>query len=99
MQTFVYPVLILGGLGLFFGLLLAFGSKIFHVDKDEREAQIVEALPGANCGGCGYSGCAALAAAILKGEADVNTCPVGGAKSAEAIAAIMGACASVGKPS
>ncbi|MEA4920859.1 MAG: RnfABCDGE type electron transport complex subunit B [Clostridiaceae bacterium] len=90
MQTYVYPVLILGGLGLFFGLLLAFGSKIFHVEKDERLDRIVEALPGANCGGCGYSGCAALANAILSGEAKVNACPVGGASVAEAIAEIMG---------
>ena len=90
MQTFVYPVLILGGLGLFFGLLLAFGSKIFHVDKYERLDAIVEALPGANCGGCGFAGCSACASAILSGEATVNACPVGGAKVAEAIAAIMG---------
>lgn len=90
MQTYVFPVLILGGLGLFFGLLLAFGSKIFHVERDERLDLIVEALPGANCGGCGYSGCSACAGAILNGQATVNACPVGGARSAEAIAAIMG---------
>ena len=90
MQTFVFPVLILGGLGLFFGLLLALGSKIFHVDKDPRLEQIVEALPGANCGGCGFSGCSACANAILRGDAPVSACPVGGAKSAEAIAAVLG---------
>ena len=90
MQTYVFPMLILGGLGLFFGLLLAFGSKIFHVDKDERLDLIIDALPGANCGGCGYSGCAALANAVLSGEANVNACPVGGAKSAERRAEIMG---------
>ncbi|MBQ2326429.1 MAG: RnfABCDGE type electron transport complex subunit B [Clostridia bacterium] len=90
MQTFVMPVLILGGLGLFFGLLLAYGSKIFHVDRDPRLDEIVEALPGANCGGCGYSGCSAMANAILRGEAQVNGCPVGGKACAEAIAKIMG---------
>lgn len=90
MQTLVFPVLILGGLGLFFGLLLALGSKIFHVDQDPRLDKIVKALPGANCGGCGFSGCAACANAILKGEAPANACPVGGAKSAVAIAEIMG---------
>ena len=90
MQTFVIPVLILGGLGLFFGLLLALGSKIFYVEKDPRLDKIIAALPGANCGGCGHSGCASLANAILNGEAPVNGCPVGGAASAQAIAEIMG---------
>ena len=90
MQTFLYPALILGGLGLFFGLLLAFGSKIFHIDKDPKLDQIIEALPGANCGGCGYAGCSALAAAVLSGEASVNACPVGGAPVAEALGEIMG---------
>ena len=90
MQTFVIPVLILGGLGLFFGLLLALGSKIFYVEKDPRLDKIIAALPGTNCGGCGHSGCASLANAILNGEAPVNGCPVGGAASAQAIAEIMG---------
>lgn len=47
-------------------------------------------LPGNNCGGCGYAGCLGLASAIVKGEAAVNACPVGGAPVADKIAAIMG---------
>jgi len=47
-------------------------------------------LPGANCGGCGYAGCDALAEAISKGEAPVNGCPVGGAEKAAQIGEIMG---------
>ncbi len=86
-------VAILGSLGLFFGILLAFGAKIFHVEKDPRLDEITSALPGANCGGCGYSGCAALANAILAGDAPVNACPVGGAAVSEAIAEIMGVAA------
>ena len=47
-------------------------------------------LPGNNCGGCGYPGCSGLAAAIAKGEAPVNACPVGGESVGKKVAAIMG---------
>ena len=47
-------------------------------------------MPGNNCGGCGYAGCSGLAAAIVKGEAEVGGCPVGGAPVAAKIGAIMG---------
>ena len=50
----------------------------------------MSALPGNNCGGCGYAGCANLAAAIAKGEAPVNACPVGGEPVGKEIAKIMG---------
>ena len=56
----------------------------------DREVAVREALPGNNCGGCGYPGCDGLAAAIAKGEAPVNGCPVGGEPVGKVIAAIMG---------
>ena len=56
------------------GLILAVASKVFAVHTDERVEKITELLPGANCGGCGYSGCAALAEAIAAGKAPVNAC-------------------------
>ncbi len=84
------PILAIGGMGLIFGALLSVASKIFAVEKDERIPKIEECLPGANCGGCGFAGCSALADAIVKGEAKVNSCPVGGNEAAEKIAAIMG---------
>lgn len=84
------PVLAIGGMGLIFGAILAVASKIFAVDIDERVPQIVEVLPGANCGGCGFAGCNAYADAVVKGEAAVNCCPVGGEIAAEKIAYIMG---------
>ena len=90
MITIIAAVLTLTVLGLLFGLLLAVGSKIFAVEQDERIPQVQECLPGANCGGCGYAGCANLAEAIVNGEAAVNTCPVGGAETAQKIAEIMG---------
>ena len=90
MITIIAAVLTLTILGLLFGLLLAVGSKIFAVEQDERIPMVQECLPGANCGGCGYAGCANLAEAIVNGEAAVNTCPVGGAETAKKIADIMG---------
>lgn len=83
-------VVLLGALGLIFGLILDFASKKFAVEVDPREEEILGALPGANCGGCGYPGCGGCAAAIVKGEAPINACPVGGAAVAEKIGSIMG---------
>jgi Na+-translocating ferredoxin:NAD+ oxidoreductase RNF subunit RnfB len=83
-------VAVLGGLGLIFGLILAISSKIFAVKEDERLAPLTEALPGANCGGCGFSGCAAYASAVIDGTAQVGLCSVGGNESAQKMAEIMG---------
>ena len=54
----VYAILVLGILGAIFGAILAFAAKIFHVDVDPKQEAIRECLAGANCGGCGYPGCA-----------------------------------------
>lgn len=85
------PIIALGALGLVFGVGLAIAAKIFQVELDPKVEAIDNALPGANCGACGYAGCGALAEAIAKGEAPVNACPVGGATSADKISEIMGA--------
>ncbi len=90
MKEILIPILVFIGLGVLMGVLLAVASKVFAVKKDEKTEKINECLPGANCGGCGYSGCAALAEAIAKGEATVTKCSVGGAEVAEKIASIMG---------
>ena len=90
LEQILIPVGIFIGLGAVMGILLAVASRVFAVEKDERAEAINECLPGANCGGCGYTGCAALAEAIAKGEAKVNQCSVGGAEVAEKVAAIMG---------
>ena len=74
MNEVLISVGIFAGLGVLFGLLLAVASKIFAVKVDERIPAVQEALPGANCGGCGFSGCAALAEAIVKGEVAPNAC-------------------------
>ena len=48
-------VLVLLGLGLVTATVLAVASRVFHVEEDPRVQAVLEALPGANCGGCGYA--------------------------------------------
>ena len=79
MNGILYPALVMGGLGLIFGAMLAFASKKFYVEVDERQAKVREILPGANCGGCGFPGCDGYAEAVVKGEAKVTACAAGGA--------------------
>ena len=90
MLNVIYAILVLGVMGGVFGLLLAVASKIFAVEKDERLEPVTEALPGANCGGCGYTGCGAYAQAIVDGTAPLGLCAAGGKESVDKIAEIMG---------
>lgn len=90
MEIFLIPIVALGLIGGLFGVILQFASTVFYVEEDERVTAVDEALPGANCGACGYPGCNGLANAIVAGEAPVNACPVGGQPTADAVATIMG---------
>ena len=92
MNTFgiIIAVATVGGVGLIISIFLTVFGNIFKVEVDEKEQAVLEALPGNNCGGCGYPGCSGLAEAIAKGNAPVNGCPVGGRDVAERVAAIMG---------
>ena len=72
------------------GIILAIASKVFFVETDERIEKIKEHLPGANCGGCGYAGCEALAVAIVEGKAPVNACNGCSDNAIKAISEIMG---------
>ena len=70
------PVAAVAVLGLVFGLLLGYASKKFAVEKDETALKIRELLPGANCGGCGFPSCDALAEAVAQGKVPPRTCVV-----------------------
>ena len=93
MTGIILAAVVVGGTGLFIGIFLGIAGKKFAVKVDEREEAILGVLPGNNCGGCGYAGCSGLAAAIVKGEAEVSGCPVGGAPVAAKIGDIMGVAA------
>ncbi len=84
------PVIIVGVIGLIAGIGLSVASKIMAVPVDEKQEKLREALPSANCGACGYSGCDGYAAAIASGEATPDKCAPGGETSAKAIAEILG---------
>lgn len=94
MQNIINAVAPLSVMGLIFAAILAFASQIFAVEKDPKTDEIEKVLPGANCGGCGFPGCAGLAKAIAEGAAPVNGCPVGGESVAIKVAEIMGVSAS-----
>ena len=87
----IYTALtVLALIGGVFGIVLTIVSRLFGTQTDPRVEQIEEALPGANCGGCGYAGCAAYAEAIVKGEAPPDACAPGGEGTVQTIARIMG---------
>ena len=77
-------------IGAVCGSVLSVASKIFYVYEDPRIAEVEGHMAGANCGGCGYAGCSAAAAAVVEGKAVPGICIVAGADSAMSIAAIMG---------
>ncbi|MDR2663243.1 MAG: RnfABCDGE type electron transport complex subunit B [Treponema sp.] len=84
-------------LALVLGLALGFFQEIFKVPEDPLTGRLREALPGANCGGCGFPGCDGYAAAVA-GGGEVNRCTVGGNAVAEKLAEIMGVTASALTP-
>lgn len=96
MTGVLIAIAIVGGVGLFIGIFLGFAGEKFKVEIDPKEEAVLEALPGNNCGACGYPGCSGCAAAIARGDAPANQCPVGGAPVAEKVAEIMGVTAEVG---
>lgn len=90
MNVIITPVIVMAIMGGVFAFLLGVVSKLTYVPVDPKITEVREALPGANCGACGYPGCDGCAAAIAGFEAPVNACPVGGEKVAEKVAEIMG---------
>ena len=86
----IYALLVMGALGLVIGVILAAASKIFYVYVDPLILAVEDALPGANCGGCGLPGCSSNAEAIVAGRAAPNSCVAAGPEVAEAIAEILG---------
>jgi len=89
-MNILLPVIIVGVIGLVAGVGLSVASKLMAVPTDEKVEKIREALPGANCGACGYSGCDGYAAAVASGEVSADKCAPGGETAAKAMAEILG---------
>ena len=88
-MSIVTAVAVVTVIGLLGAAILVVAAHFMHVEEDPRVGEVLGVLPGANCGACGYAGCADYAKAIVEG-APVNKCVPGGAKCAAAAAAIMG---------
>lgn len=82
--------LVLGGVGLFFGFLIAIANKKFRVWEDPRIDEVEELLPSTNCGACGLPGCRAFAEAVVSGEQTPSSCTVMGAEDIGDVASYMG---------
>ena len=86
----LYAFISIGILGGLFGVGLAVASRVLAVKKDERIGQVEALLPGANCGACGFAGCAAYAEAIVTQDAELTRCPPGGPETAKKLGEFMG---------
>ncbi|AKB80038.1 Electron transport complex protein RnfB [Methanosarcina horonobensis HB-1 = JCM 15518] len=90
MPVLINTVSVLVGLCIAVGAMLVIASKVFKVETNPMVDEVASLLPGANCGGCGFAGCAACAEAIVLKGAPINSCPVGGFDVAKLIGAVMG---------
>lgn len=91
MSEILIPVLIFAGLAIFAGLLLSIFSKVFAVETNETVEELKEALPGLNCGSCGFSGCEDYATRLFQNpDMKTNLCRPGGAECAMKLSQILG---------
>lgn len=91
MKLIILAIIVLGFLGLFFGIIIYFIGQKFKVIEDPLIDIIVDLLPGANCGGCGLAGCRAFAEALVKSKSfDGLNCPPGGNPTIAALAPLLG---------
>ena len=86
-------ILVIAGIGFVAAVALALADKYLSVKEDPRIGMVTAALPGANCGGCGFPGCDGYARALVAGTAPNGACSAGGAACAEEIAGILGVAA------
>jgi Na+-translocating ferredoxin:NAD+ oxidoreductase RNF subunit RnfB len=99
MHTIILTVAILTALGAALAVALYMVAQQFRVEEDPRTDGVAALLPGANCGGCGFAGCRALAEAIVKSDTMDNLyCPVGGSVPMQQVAAYLGRTVDVREP-
>ena len=95
----LYTIIILTAIGAVSAVILFFVAKKFHVIEDPRIDEVEEALPSANCGGCGFPGCRAFAETCAKADSlDGLNCPPGGADTMKEVASILGLVAEEKEP-
>jgi Na+-translocating ferredoxin:NAD+ oxidoreductase subunit B len=87
----LWGILVFTLLGLFFGIALASAARRFHVPVNPLIEQVSENLPSANCGACGFAGCAAYAEKVVEDpEVAPSLCAPGGESIAIEIGVLTG---------
>jgi len=91
MELIIQSIIVLLALGFVASAILSAASKLLYVEEDPRVEAVSEALPGANCGGCGYAGCDGYAAAVIADpNVAPNLCCAGGPDVAAQVAELSG---------
>ena len=91
MTVLLSTILTLSVLGILAAVILYFVAQKFKVEEDPRIDEVEKMLPGANCGGCGFAGCRAMAEAmVLRDDISALYCPVGGAECMKSMANYLG---------
>ena len=90
-QIIIYTIITLVAIGAAAAIILYFVAQKFKVYEDPRIGEVEEALPAANCGGCGFPGCRNFAETLVKSDSwDDLFCPVGGNETMSKVAALLG---------
>lgn len=90
-MTIIFAALIFAVvLGALLAVIIGIAAKVFAVETDPRIETVTDMLPGANCGGCGFAGCADFAKAIVENGNSPTQCPVASAEDATRIAEYLG---------
>lgn len=89
LQSLLTVLGIVAVIAVIFALLIVLVSKLCFVKEDEKTKAVSERLAGANCGGCGYAGCADFAKALAEGKASINDCGATSNEEKEEIAKIL----------
>ena len=74
---------------LVIGAALGWAATRVRDQSDTLVARIDALLPQTQCGQCLYPGCRPYAAAIARGEADIDRCPPGGEATVRALALLL----------
>ena len=70
--TILLAAVVLGLLAIGASYILGWANRAFHVEVDPKVEAIQDALPGANCGGCGFVGCSEYALAVVHSGAEIG---------------------------
>ncbi|MFH1416343.1 MAG: (Fe-S)-binding protein [Elusimicrobiota bacterium] len=89
-MVILYSLLALGGIGITAGVILVIAYNRLKVEEDPRIEELSEALPGINCGACGYASCHEYAVSLNSRKAAADLCRAGGVETNRKIASIMG---------